>query len=106
MYLFLLAAITGYHRLGGLKQETFSQFWRLEVRVGSCLGLWGRIGPMLSSELLVVPGSPPCSVVCGRITPSLSLSHVASPLCVSKGPNFPLLVRALVIGFRTHLNLD
>lgn len=106
MYLFLLAAVTGYHRLGGLKPETFSQFWRLEVRVGSCLGLWGRIGPMLSSELLMVPGSPPCSVVCGCVTPSLSLSHVASLLCISKRPNFSLPLRTLVMGFRTHLNLD
>ena len=66
MYLF--AALTKYHRLGGLKQRKliFLQSWRLEVQdlsvgnIGFPVGTEGRMRALQTSLLGLEGLSPPC----------------------------------------------
>lgn len=114
MYSFSRAAVTNYHKLGGLKAtEMYFFFTVLEVRSlkSRCQqqgfsGLWRKVAPCPAPGFwwwLVVPGVP------WLTAPSLQYlplqTHGALPVClwVSVSPH-GLLIRTPIIGFRTHPN--
>ena len=102
-----MAAVTNYHRVGGLNQQRFvlSQLWSLEV------GNQGvsRVGSFQSSEVESAPCVSPglCGLASlvflayGHVTPfSLSLATCPSPLCL-----LPFcFIRMLVFAVRAHSN--
>ena len=82
------AAITKYHRLGGLKKvSVFSQFWRLEVldpysnmiRIWWELSLWLAGGHLLSVFSMAQREGTNCTDSITRIPPSWHhLNHITS----------------------------
>lgn len=83
------AAITNYHKLGGIKQQKFIlwKFWRLEVRnhmSPGCApsGLQGRILPPLPLSASVVLAVH-ISLACSRVMPIFGLRHIPPSHCAS-----------------------
>ena len=102
LYCFPRAALTTYHKLGGLKQQQFilSQFWRPEVwnesigRATLALKAKGWIFPRLFQFL----GAPDVFLACGCSTPvSFSCLQLVSSHWLFS------FVRTFVTGFRSTL---
>ena len=102
-----MAAVTNYHRVGGLNQQRFvlSQLWSLEVgnqgvsRVGSFRSSEVESAPCVSPGLCVLASL--VFLAYGHVTPfSLSLATCPSPLCL-----LPFsFIRMLVFAVRAHSN--
>ena len=96
---FLRAAITNYHKFGGLKQHKFILTVVMTRSLTSTCSSLGKICSMPLSQHLAAVGSPWSCFACGCITP-VSVSIFTCPcLCLS---HISISFLLSVFGFRTY----